>query len=77
MCVMPVFLVCSSGMCTSNACWCWRLGYWDELGEGRFEESLCDPLGMESDRKVRPQQVFCYRDRDETGGGSGLDSQEQ
>lgn len=46
-------------------------------GEGRFEESHCDPLWMGSDRKERPQQVFCYRDRDETGGGSGLDSQEQ
>lgn len=30
-------------------------------------EDLCDPLGMESERKERPQQMFCSRAGDEAG----------
>lgn len=37
-CVLPVFLACSTGMFTGNVCWFWRLGYWDELGEGGLDE---------------------------------------
>lgn len=32
---------------------------------GRLEETLCDPLGMDSERKGRPQQGFCYKAEDE------------
>lgn len=52
-CALPVFLVCSAGMFHRYACLCWRLRYWDELGE---------------ERKGRPQQVPNYSDGDETGG---------
>lgn len=31
-------------------------------------EDLCDPLGMESEKKGRPQQMFCYRAGDEAVG---------
>lgn len=37
------------------------------LGERKIEgQDLCDTLGMCSDRKERPQQVFFYRIVDET-----------
>lgn len=29
--MLPVFLVCSAGVFMRNACYCWRLGYWDEF----------------------------------------------
>lgn len=31
-------------------------------------KNLCDPLGMRSERKGKPQQVSCYRAVNETGG---------
>lgn len=31
-------------------------------------EDLCDPLGMDSERKGRPQHMFFYRTGDEAGG---------
>lgn len=38
-------------------------GIMDELGEGRLvEKKFCDPLGMGSEGKRKPQQVSCYRD---------------
>lgn len=37
-----------------------------------MEEGISDPLWLESETEGRPQQVFCYKARDETGGiGSG------
>lgn len=39
-CVLPVCLPCSDGVFTGNAIWCWGLGYWDELGEGKLEEKV-------------------------------------
>lgn len=36
----PVFLTCSADVFTGNPCWCWRLGYWDDLGKGRMEEKF-------------------------------------
>ena len=38
--VFPVFLACSAGMFTGNACQCWRLRYQDNLREGRLEEKV-------------------------------------
>lgn len=38
--VLPLFLACSAGVFTGNSCQCWRLGYFNELGEGRFEEKF-------------------------------------
>lgn len=34
-CVLLVLLACSTGIFTGNV---WRLGYWDELGEGGLDE---------------------------------------
>lgn len=31
--VLPGFLVGSTGVFTGNACWCWKLGYWEVLDE--------------------------------------------
>lgn len=38
--VLPLFLACSAGVVTGNVCQCWRLGYLNELGEGRCEEKF-------------------------------------
>lgn len=37
-------------------------------------KDLCDPLGMRSERKGKPQQGFCYIAVNETGG---IGSEEQ
>lgn len=39
-CMLPVFLICSDCVFPGIACWCWRLGYWDELEEERLEEKV-------------------------------------
>lgn len=31
---------CSDGLCTGDACLCWRLVYWDELGALSLEEKV-------------------------------------
>lgn len=73
--MLPVVLVCLTCVFTGIACWCSRLGYWDELEEERLEEkSLCDLLGMGSEWKGRPQQVSYYRAGNDT---RGIGSQEQ
>lgn len=38
--VLPLFLSCSAGVFTGNACQCLRLGHFNELGKGRFEEKF-------------------------------------
>lgn len=66
-CVGLFFLACSADVFTGNPCWCWRLGYWSELEEERMGgEVLHDLWGMESERRGRPQQISCYRARNET-----------
>lgn len=42
---------------------------WDtRMSWGKKHWSICDLLGMGPGRKWRPQQVFCYRADDDTGG---------
>jgi hypothetical protein len=38
--MLPVFLVCSDSVFTRIACWCWELGYWDEMGQEKLEEKV-------------------------------------
>lgn len=67
---LPVSLVFLFGWIDPrSACWCWRLGSWEEMGGRKVGgECLCDLLGMGSERKEKPQQVSCYRPGDATGG---------
>lgn len=37
---LPVSQFCSAGVFLVDACWCWRLGWWDEMGEERFREKV-------------------------------------
>lgn len=54
-CVLPVYLACSADVLAGNACWYWRLGYWDYLGEGRLREKVFVVIRMMSERKGRLQ----------------------
>ena len=40
LCCGALFLACSAGVFQGYACCCWRLGYWDELEEGKLEEKI-------------------------------------
>ena len=58
--VLPVFLSCPAGTLTGDACWCWSLGYWEELREGRRGgEGLCELRRMRLEGTGRPQQEGC------------------
>lgn len=39
-CMVVHFLACSAAVFPGNVCLCWRLGSWDEFGEGRLEEKV-------------------------------------
>lgn len=60
----PTQLVCPQRMLAVLEVWLLGL-----VGGGKIGgEDLCDPLGIRSEEKGRPQQVSSYRAGDETGG---------
>lgn len=81
--MLPIFLACSAGVLTGNAFWCWRLGYWDELGTGILEEKVSvipwgwDQRGKGDHSKFPATELGMRRtglDLRSTGRGVGLPS---
>lgn len=57
----------SAGVFPGKVCWCWRLGYCDEVVDGRLEEKIFVIFwGIGSELKGR-LQIFCCRAGDKIG----------
>jgi hypothetical protein len=49
MAVLLLSLASSTSVLTGNVFWCWKLGYWDELGEGKLGDKM-----MKMKKVIRP-----------------------